>query len=125
MQLIVLLEVNLFMSLFIGSKPMKQLLDNRIEIMNEYLMSSICINSIVITDYLVENEDKYEGSWIMIALISFTIFINISIVLWFMIINLKLIITKFNKKFYRYFDKNKLTKNHPYTIKIIKTDKKD
>jgi hypothetical protein len=42
LQLLLLLEVNLGMSIFIGSKPMKNLLSNRIEIMNEFLMASIC-----------------------------------------------------------------------------------
>jgi hypothetical protein len=89
MQLYLLLEVNLGMSLFIGRKPMKNILNNRIEIMNEFMMASICYNAIVLTDYLIENEYKYEGSWIMISLISFAIMINISIVLWFLTINLK------------------------------------
>jgi hypothetical protein len=63
--------------------------------MNEYLMSSICYSSVVITDYLITNEDKYRGAWVTIGLISFTLCINISIVIWFLLVNIKLVSIKY------------------------------
>lgn len=114
MQLLLLLEVNLAMSLFIGRKPMKNRLNNIIEIMNEFLMASICYNGIVLTDYLTQIEDKYEGSWIMVSLISFVIIINISIVVWFMINNLKLIEIRYRKRIHFFFYKDEnFTQNQP------------
>ena len=95
------METNLFMIIFIGLKPFKFLLNSRIEIMNEYLMSSICYSSIVMTDYLVAVEDKYKGAWFTIGLISMTLSINISIVIWFMLMSLKLILIKYFRKLIR------------------------
>ena len=101
-QLILLLLTNLLMTHFIGYKPFKSLVLNRIEIMNEYLMSSICYSSIVMTDYLTTNEDKYRGAWFTIGLISVTLCINISIVLWFLLVSIKQVVKKYFNRGYRW-----------------------
>jgi len=97
-QLVVLLETNLLMSVYLGFKPFKHMLNNRIEMMNEFFMSSVCYSSIVLTDYLRSNSIKYKGAWFMISIISLTLFINISMVVWFMFGNLKLIATKWYRR---------------------------
>jgi hypothetical protein len=92
------------MSIFIGIKPFKRLLSNSIEIMNEFLMSSICYSAtLVITDYLKDNEDRYRGAWICIGLISLTMFINMSFAACFLLGDLKLIIKKYFHRAKRYF----------------------
>lgn len=88
------------MSILIGQKPI-QSLSNRIEIMNEFLMCSICYSSIVVTDYLRSSIDKYKGAWVTIALITLTLTINISIVIWFIIGNFKLLKIKYMKRLTR------------------------
>jgi hypothetical protein len=98
LQFILLLETNLLMSIFVGKKPFNLLVNNRIEIMNEFFLSSVCQSAVVITDYLTTNEDKYNGAWFILCLIAFTIFINISIVIWFLFGNIKLVIKKYYKR---------------------------
>ena len=96
-QLLSLLYVNLVIALYIGLKPFKSLITNRIELANEYMMTSICYSSIVATDYLVKIEQKYEGAWVMIAFISFMMLVNIVLVVCFVIHNFKLTCLKYGR----------------------------
>lgn len=66
MQFLALLVVNLLMSEFIAKKPFKRNFTNRFEIMNEFMMASICYCAIVITDYFPSNVKKYKGAKTMI-----------------------------------------------------------
>jgi len=43
------------------------------------------------TDYLKNVIEKYQGAWVMIALMTLTLLINIIMVVWFMFGNLKLV----------------------------------
>ena len=46
--------------------------------------------TIVATDYLSDNEKKYEGAWVMICAIAITFAVNISIVIGHLVYLLKL-----------------------------------
>ena len=83
------------MTLYVGLKPFKRLSSNRIELFNEFLMSSICYSLIIVTDYHPLADKKYEGAWFMILTIAFTMAANITIVIWFMLSNFKLLLKMF------------------------------
>ena len=86
------------MSIYIAKKPFKSRFSNRIEIMNEFFMSSICYTAIVVTDYLSTVLKKYEGAWVAIGLVVLTLFINIAIVVWCSVGNLRLFVVKYRKR---------------------------
>ena len=98
LQMMLLLYCNLGMTFYIANKPYLDRLSNRIELMNEFLMSSICYSCIIVTDQVIGNDQKYEGAWVMIFAISLTMLINIMIVIWFMLSNFKLICSRLCRK---------------------------
>ena len=93
------------MTLFVGSKPFKVLSSNRIELLNEFLVSSVCYSCIIATDYHHLVDKKYEGAWFLILVITLTLFINIMIVTWSMLRGIRLMFIRFCvnkvKVFYR------------------------
>ena len=58
-QLLILLYLNLGMTFYIAQKPFKRSSSNIFEMINEFMMSSICYSCILVTGYLPEMKDKY------------------------------------------------------------------
>ena len=56
-------------------------LKNRIELMNEFLMSIMSYLVVLFTPYVSSIETRYDYGWFLIILISFDIIINMSIIL--------------------------------------------
>ena len=58
---------------------------NRSEMANEFFVSLISYSMIIITDYMILTEEKYQGAWISINIIGFTLVFNMVVVLYNMV----------------------------------------
>ena len=73
---------NLFISIFQGQfSPLKGKLQNRLQLMNEIFVCFIAYFSMLFTDYVSTDYDKYTFGWVQIAMISTSFVINILIVI--------------------------------------------
>jgi len=73
------------------------------------------------TDYLKNVIEKYQGAWVMIALMTLTLLINIIMVVWFMFGNLKLVALRYGNRCMSYL-KSKFQKKEKlpfYTVTRI------
>ena len=81
-QLSGLLYSNLLIMVYHGyNKPFKDSNQNRIELMNEFFMTTMSFFTLMFTDWVDDVMVKYQYGWVFIILISIDIFINLLIIL--------------------------------------------
>ena len=93
--MICLCWTNLFVSIYQGTfKPFDNRKQNQIQIINEYLISSIAYNAILFTDVIVDQKQKYFYGWAMILVVSLTFIINTCLICWVSARQVKLLCIK-------------------------------
>ena len=118
-QLLSLLYFNLGMIHYISDKPLKGLNLNRIEMFNEFMMSAICQMTIVATNYLPDEEKKYEGAWVMIIAITFTFAVNIMIVIGHFCYHVRLLFIKYIRRITRYFNNKMKSQKKAKIVQVV------
>ena len=81
LQILILFYTNLFMSCYKGYfKPLIGRKQNQIELFNEFMISCISYFLVLYTEMVDSESDKYFYGWIQVALVSFTFLINLFLI---------------------------------------------
>jgi len=91
LQCMFIMYSNIFVAIYLGAyKPLIKRSDRYLEFFNELIITVVTYHEMFYTDWVDKMEDKMLFGWSMIAIIAFNLLINILIVLWIMLKNLRL-----------------------------------
>ena len=94
-QILILFYTNLFMTIYQGQlKPLQGRKNNKIQLFNEYMISTISYFLVLYTEMVNSSADKYFYGWIQIGLISTCFAINLVLIIWVLFNQLRFIYIK-------------------------------
>ena len=64
-------------------KPKKTRLEWRLEMFNEYLICAIALHFAIMTDYVIDPEERFRLGWSMITLLLILLFGNYAIMIYY------------------------------------------
>ena len=99
-QILGIFYINIFMLIYTGTnRPLSTKLRNRIELFNEFCICYISIHLVIFTDWVPSFDAQYLMGFSMIGVMGFNIFVNMLAVGVFGLLQLRLVIIKYFRRF--------------------------